>query len=90
MWRGRRSLSKLSLVSLGVSLTIFSSLVAPACVPDVHSVLLSNPAVLQNEAVTAAFAEVQQNLSSLFINTTRDGLSFAVVSGSIILALTLA
>ncbi|KAL1855912.1 hypothetical protein Daus18300_010891 [Diaporthe australafricana] len=82
MWRGRRYLTKLPSISLGVALTFFSSLVAPACVPDVPSVLLSDSAVLQNEAITAAFAEVQQNLSSLFINTTRDGLSFAVVHAS--------
>lgn len=61
-------------------LGIFSCLVSSACVPDVYSGLISDPAILQDEAITAAMAQVQQNLSSLFVNTTTDGLSFAVVS----------
>jgi hypothetical protein len=51
-----------------------------ACVPDVPDILLYDPAVLQHPAVIAAFNEVNRNLSALFVNTTRDGLSFAIVS----------
>lgn len=51
-----------------------------ACVPDLPAKLLSDPAMLQHPAVIAAFEQVQQNLSALYINTTRDGLSIAVVS----------
>ncbi|KAG8164122.1 hypothetical protein KVR01_006040 [Diaporthe batatas] len=72
-----------SLVSLAAVLSILFCLVSSACVPDVHSSLLSDPAILQDEAVTAAFAQVQQNLSSLFTsNSSSDGLSFAVVHAS--------
>lgn len=63
-------------------LGIFLSLVSSSCVPDVHSSFLSDPAILQDEAITAAFAQVQQNLSSLFATTSSDGLSFAVVHAS--------
>jgi hypothetical protein len=56
------------------------SLVASACVPDVPEKILYDPAVLQHPAVIAAFEEVQRTLSALYVNTTRDGLSFAVVS----------
>jgi hypothetical protein len=52
---------------------------ACACVPDFADKILSDPLVLQHPAVIAAFEQVQQNLSSLYINTTRDGLSFGVV-----------
>lgn len=51
-----------------------------ACVPDYPEKLLADPAVLQHPAVVAAFEEVGRNLSKLYVNTTRDGLSFAVVS----------
>lgn len=51
-----------------------------ACIPDVPSRFLSDPAVLEHPAVVTAFREVERNLSALYINTTRDGLSFAVVS----------
>ncbi|KAJ0104241.1 hypothetical protein J7T55_001728 [Diaporthe amygdali] len=78
----RGFLSNVPWVWAGAFLTILSSLASSACIPDVPSVLLSDPAVLQNEAVTAALAEVQRNLSSLFINTSSDGLSFAVVHAS--------
>lgn len=50
-----------------------------ACVPDFADKILSDPLILQHPAVIAAFKQVQQNLSSLYIDTTRDGLSFAVV-----------
>lgn len=60
-------------------LGFLSFLVAPACIPDVPEKLLWDPAVLQHPAVTAAFQIVEKSLSDLFINTTRDGLSFAVV-----------
>jgi hypothetical protein len=50
-----------------------------ACVPDFADKILSDPLVLQHPAVDAAFKQVQLNLSSLYVDTTRDGLSFAVV-----------
>lgn len=50
-----------------------------ACVPDYADKILSDPLVLQHPAVIAAFEQVQRNLSALYVNTTRDGLSFAVV-----------
>ncbi|CAI9632700.1 unnamed protein product [Alternaria burnsii] len=53
-----------------------------ACVPDFADKILSDPLILQYPAVIAAFKKVQQNLSSLYIDTTRDGLSFAVVHAS--------
>lgn len=80
MWCRRQPSHDSALVFVAAILSIFACLVSSACVPDVHSGLISDPAVLEDEAVTAAFAEVQRNLSSLFINTTSDGLSFAVVS----------
>lgn len=70
--------TKLDVVVLLASSLI--TLVAAACVPDFPDKLLSDVAVIQHQAVLAAFEEVERNLSSLYINTTRDGLSFAVVS----------
>jgi len=55
------------------------SFAACACVPDFADKILSDPLTLQHPAVIAAFEQVQRNLSALYINTTRDGLSFAVV-----------
>lgn len=52
---------------------------AAACVPDVALALLSDPRVLKHEAVLLALNEVQRNLSALYKNTTRDGLSVAIV-----------
>jgi hypothetical protein len=57
-----------------------TAVVQGACVPDFPDKLLSDPLVLQHAAVVAAFEEVGRNLSSLFVNTTRDALSFAIVS----------
>lgn len=57
----------------------FSTLVTGACVADYPDRLLADPSILKHPAVVAAFEEVGRNLSSLYINTTRDGLSFAVV-----------
>lgn len=57
------------------------SLGACACVPDFPNTLLFDPLVLQHAAVVDALQEVQRNLSTLYVNTTRDGLSFAVVCG---------
>jgi hypothetical protein len=51
-----------------------------ACVPDFPERLLADAAVLQHPSIVAAFEEVERELSSLYINTTRDGLSFAIVS----------
>lgn len=81
MWCPRHHAHDSSFISVAAVLSIFSCLVSSACVPDVHSSLLSDPAILQDKAVTAAFAQVQQNLSSLFTNSS-DGLSFAVVSNT--------
>jgi len=58
----------------------FTTLVAGACVADYPDRLLADSLILKHPAVVAAFDEVGRNLSSLYINTTRDGLSFAVVS----------
>lgn len=80
MWCRRQRTHDSSLLSVASVLSILFSLASSGCIPDVHSSLLSDPAILQDEAITAAFAQVQQNLSSLFENTTSDGLSFAVVS----------
>ncbi|KAL6156504.1 hypothetical protein ACJBU6_04103 [Exserohilum turcicum] len=55
---------------------------AAACVPDVALALLSDPRVLKHEAVLLALNEVQRNLSALYKNTTRDGLSVAIVHAS--------
>jgi hypothetical protein len=55
------------------------SVVTCACVPDFADKILSDPLILQHPAVITAFEQVQRNLSALYINTTRDGLSFAIV-----------
>jgi hypothetical protein len=51
-----------------------------ACVPDQPDKLLADPAVLQHPSIVTAFEEVGKTLSELYLNTTRDGLSFAIVS----------
>jgi hypothetical protein len=56
--------------------------VSAACVPDYPERLLADPAVLQHPSIIAALDTVEQALSTLYINTTRDALSFAVVSVS--------
>lgn len=82
MWSRRPRSHDSALVVVAAILSIFACVASSACVPDVHSGLISDPAILQDEAIAAAFEQVQQNISSLFINTTSDGLSFAVVSNS--------
>jgi hypothetical protein len=57
-----------------------AAIVQSVCVADFPEKLLSDPLVLQHASVVAAFEEVGRNLSSLFVNTTRDALSFAIVS----------
>lgn len=52
---------------------------AAACVPDFPESLLADPTVIRHPAVISAFHKVQEKLSDLFVNTTRDGLSFGVV-----------
>jgi hypothetical protein len=59
---------------------ILTSLVSSACVPDFPTRLLHDSTVLEHPAIVAAFQEVERNLSALFVETTRDGLSFAIVS----------
>jgi hypothetical protein len=56
-----------------------TAVVHGARVADFPEKLLSDPQVLQHASVVAAFKEVGRNLSSLFVNTTRDALSFAIV-----------
>lgn len=56
--------------------------VLSSCIPDLPATLLSDPAILQHPSVTAAFKEVERNLSGLFTGTTRDGFSFAIVHAS--------
>lgn len=58
------------------------SLVNSACIPDFTQRLLSDPDVISHPSLTDAFKEAEKYMSSLFVNTTRDGLSFAVVSTS--------
>ncbi|KAH3994760.1 hypothetical protein HBH98_164390 [Parastagonospora nodorum] len=60
----------------------FTTLVTCACVADYPERSLTDPLILKHPAVVAAFEEVGRNLSSLYINTTRDGLSFAIVHAS--------
>jgi hypothetical protein len=60
--------------------SLFITFVTPACVPDYLESILADAAVLQHPAVLAAFEDVGKNLSALYVNTTRDGFSFAVVS----------
>ena len=76
------SISTTVLVAMKTILVLAAYLLAHgtcACVPDFADKILSDPLILQYPAVIAAFKKVQQNLSSLYIDTTRDGLSFAVV-----------
>jgi hypothetical protein len=56
------------------------STIAGTCVPDYPDKLLADPAILQHPSIAAAFKAVEENLSALYVNTTRDGLSFVVVS----------
>jgi hypothetical protein len=51
-----------------------------ACVPDVPAKSLADATILEHPAIVAAFDEVRKNISALYVNTTRDGLSFAIVS----------
>ncbi|KAH8728077.1 beta-lactamase/transpeptidase-like protein [Phaeosphaeriaceae sp. PMI808] len=60
----------------------FIDFVTSACVPDFPEDLLSDSLVLQNPSVSTAFEEVERKLSALYINTTRDGFSFAIVHAS--------
>ncbi|KAG6354409.1 hypothetical protein INS49_004426 [Diaporthe citri] len=82
MWCRRHRSHDSPLVLVAATLAFFSCLASSACIPDVSSGLISDPAILQDEAIIAAFAQVQQNLSSLFTNTTSDGLSFGVAHAS--------
>jgi hypothetical protein len=65
---------------LVVAAGCLTAIVHGACVADFPDKLLSDPLVLRHASVVAAFEEVGRNLSSLFVNTTRDPLSFAIVS----------
>ncbi|KAF1951350.1 beta-lactamase/transpeptidase-like protein [Byssothecium circinans] len=65
-----------------LTIGLFIPLVKSACVPNIPEKLLWDPEVLKHPAVTSAFQAVEESLSSLFVNTTRDGLSFAIVHAS--------
>jgi hypothetical protein len=60
----------------------FLSFTTSACVPDFPEKLLSDPLILEHPSIATAFEQVQQNLSALYVNTTRDGMSFAIVRNS--------
>jgi hypothetical protein len=69
-------------VLCAVVVAFLTSVVRCACIPEVPHKLLSDPVLLEHPAVVSAFRAIQQNLDELFVNTTRDALSFAVVSTS--------
>jgi hypothetical protein len=64
----------------GAFIGVVTPLVSSACIPDFPTKLLHDSAVLKHPIIVAAFQEVERNLSALFVETTRDGLSFTVVS----------
>lgn len=53
-----------------------------ACVPEVPQKLVSDPTILDHPAITSAFRAIEKNLDGLFVNTTTDGLSFAIVGAA--------
>jgi len=59
--------------------SLFVIAVEPACIPDYPESIFADAAILKHPSVIAAFEELGRNLSALYFNTTRDGLSFAVV-----------
>jgi hypothetical protein len=63
---------------LVVAVGCLTAVVHNTCIADFPDKLLSDPLVLQHASVVAAFEEVGRNVSSLFINTTRDALSVAI------------
>ena len=67
------------LTRLVVAAGCLTAIVHGARVADFPDKLLSDPLVLRHASVVAAFEEVGRNLSSLFVNTTRDALGFAIV-----------
>ncbi|KAH7081058.1 beta-lactamase/transpeptidase-like protein [Paraphoma chrysanthemicola] len=67
---------------VSVFTSCFFAAAIAACVPDFPEKLLADAAVLRHRSVVAALGEVEQTLSDLFVNTTRDGLSFAIVHAS--------
>ncbi|KAF2845988.1 beta-lactamase/transpeptidase-like protein [Plenodomus tracheiphilus IPT5] len=77
-------LSYMPSMALGNTLLLFASylniLISCSCVPYFPEKLLHDPTVIVHSSVVAALAEVQRNLTALCASTTRDGLSFAVVS----------
>lgn len=54
------------------------ALASCACIPPFPSKLLHDGLVLSHPSITSAFEKLQRNLSAL-ANTTRDGLSLAIV-----------
>ena len=61
------------------SLVALASVVDGACIPEVPQKLVSDPTVLGHPAVSSALKAIERNLAELFVNTTEDGLSFAIV-----------
>lgn len=59
---------------------LFTSVSKSACVPEVPQKLLSDPVLRVHPAILSALQAIEQKLDQLFVNTTRDSLSFAVVS----------
>ncbi|KZM24715.1 uncharacterized protein EKO05_0007064 [Ascochyta rabiei] len=64
-------------------LATFTNPTIAACVPDVPERVLNDPQILNHAAIIEAFDEVEKALRKPFdANTTRDGLSFALVHAS--------
>jgi hypothetical protein len=62
------------------ALAALAGLAGAACVPDVPEALLAGPQVLNHPVILKAFDEVEKMLQRPYdANTTRDGLSFAIV-----------
>jgi hypothetical protein len=68
------------LVVFAFSVFVLTAIVRSACVPEVPQKLLSDPAILRHPAIVSAFQAIEQSLDELFVNTTQDGLSFAIAS----------
>ncbi|CAI6340775.1 unnamed protein product [Periconia digitata] len=69
-------------VSVALVFGLFGWAVTSACIPDPPNKLLWDPEVLRHPSVVSALESLEGTLEGLFQNTTRDGLSFAVVHAS--------
>jgi hypothetical protein len=70
-----KGVGRLIVLTVGV----LARVVAPACVPDAPSKLLWDPEVLRHPSVISALKKLEGTLNGYFKNTTRDGLTVAVV-----------